>query len=225
MKKQKIPIVRLSKIAITSLIMPLAFLNNTAFMSSEPLGVADLLSETNYQRQINGAGALSLSPKLSMAAQTKADDMLTEGYWSHNSLSGKTPWYFVRNSGYQYDKAGENLAKNYYESSAVVAAWLNSSSHRQNMLDKDYTEAGFASRSGTMNGQAVTITVALYAKPVSGPAVLASRDNFFYKRVGWSAALNRGLTIAMLTGVVSYGLNQIYQLKKSTLDSASIPGL
>jgi len=88
--------------------------------------VDQLLNSTNAKRQENGLSSLQLNSTLSQAAAAKAADMLTNGYWAHNSPSGKTPWDFIIGSGYRYTLAGENLAKNFQSSDGVVEAWMAS---------------------------------------------------------------------------------------------------
>ncbi len=131
------------------------------------LNSSGLLESTNSQRSQNGASALKLNSSLSAAAQAKADDMVTKNYWSHVSPEGKQPWSFVEVVGYKYQKAGENLAYGFLNSSDTVAGWMNSSSHRTNMLDTTYTEVGFgfANSENFIGDGAQTVVVAMYAQP------------------------------------------------------------
>ena len=48
--------------------------------------------------------------KTSIAAQAKADDMATKGYFAHTSPDGKNSWYWFKQAGYTFTYAGENLA-------------------------------------------------------------------------------------------------------------------
>lgn len=126
-----------------------------------------LLDSTNSQRSQNGIGSLKLNSSLSAAAQAKANDMVAKNYWSHVSPDGKQPWSFVQSAGYKYQKAGENLAYGFLNSSDTVTGWMNSSSHRTNMLDTSYSEVGFGfANSENFNGDgAQTVVVAMYAQP------------------------------------------------------------
>lgn len=133
---------------------------------------------TNEQRQKNNLPALALNSALSLAAQRKAENMFQENYWSHYSPDGKTPWDFILGAGYKYEYAGENLAKNFLFSNGVIDAWMNSTTHRDNLLKKEYTEVGYAIVNGTLNGEQTTIVVQEFGKPMAGsftpPAVQAS---------------------------------------------------
>ena len=126
---------------------------------------AKLLELTNAQRIKNDLTPLTYNTKLQDAAYAKAKDMFANNYWAHYGPGGKTPWDFILTSEYDYDFAGENLAKNFLFSKNVVDAWMNSSSHRENMLRSDFNEVGFAIVNGVLNGEPTTLVVQMLAKP------------------------------------------------------------
>lgn len=64
---------------------------------------------------------------------------------------------------YQY--AGENLAKNFQTSRGVMAGWLGSEGHRQNLLEPKYRDIGLAVMNGDLNGVPTTLVVAMYGRP------------------------------------------------------------
>lgn len=128
---------------------------------------SNLLSSTNAQRASNGSGALTLNSKLNAAAQAKANDMVARNYWSHNTPDGQEPWIFFDAQGYSYTKAGENLAYGFSTSNETIIGWMNSPSHRANLLDTAFTEVGFgfANSANFVSSGNQTIIVAHYAKP------------------------------------------------------------
>lgn len=140
--------------------------------------IEKLAQLTNEQRQKNNLPPLSINPTLSLAAQKKAENMFQENYWSHYSPDGKTPWDFILGAGYKYEYAGENLAKNFLFSNGVVDAWMNSTTHRDNLLKKEYTEVGYAIMNGILNGEQTTLVVQEFGKPLASsfapPTVEAS---------------------------------------------------
>lgn len=142
------------------------------------ISVDKLYQLTNEQRQKNSLPLLALNSSLSLAAQKKAENMFQENYWSHYSPDGKTPWDFILGAGYKYEYAGENLAKNFLFSNGVVDAWMNSPTHRENLLKKEYTDVGYAIVNGTLNGEQTTLVVQEFGKPMAGslnpPSVQAS---------------------------------------------------
>ncbi len=67
-----------------------------------------IVNLTNLKRQEAGLAPLKLNPVLSEAATRKAGDMFAFNYWAHTSPSGRTPWTFFKEAGYQYLVGGEN---------------------------------------------------------------------------------------------------------------------
>ncbi len=121
-----------------------------------------LLNLTNLARAEQGLNSLTLNTELSSAAYVKATDMFAKNYWAHNAPDGTTPWVFINNSGYGYVFAGENLARDFNNSEGVVAAWMNSPTHRENILRKEYQEIGFAILNGKLNGEDTTLVVQMF---------------------------------------------------------------
>lgn len=121
-----------------------------------------LLQSTNAKRQQAGLAPLRLNATLSDAAAHKAMYMFQKNFWAHVAPDGKTPWDFILGSGYQYTMAGENLAKNFSTSNAVVDAWMGSQSHRENLLKPGYQDVGFAVVNGVLNGEETTLVVQMF---------------------------------------------------------------
>lgn len=143
-------------------------LNNVLGFATD-ISVDKLYQLTNQEREKNSLPDLTYNDKLSTAAYNKAQDMFAKNYWAHFGPDGRTPWDFILNSGYRYEYAGENLAKNFLFSDGVVSAWMNSQSHRENILKPNYTEVGFAIVNGTLNGEQTTLVVQMFGKPNSSP--------------------------------------------------------
>jgi len=128
------------------------------------ISTEELLNNTNAERIKYGLKPLKLNAKLSAAASNKAGDIFAKNYWAHYAPDGTSPWYFFQNQGYQYLFAGENLAKDFDSSSAVVTAWMNSETHRENILKPEYEDIGFAISEGTLEGQPTVLVVQLFGK-------------------------------------------------------------
>ncbi|MBN1162282.1 hypothetical protein JXA34_00885 [Patescibacteria group bacterium] len=126
--------------------------------------VNELFKLTNEKRVGAGYRELRLSPALSRAAEKKAVNMFEKDYWAHVAPDGTEPWSFVLAEDYDYLYAGENLAKNFYTSEDVVEAWLNSPSHRDNLLSSNYDEIGFAVVNGVLEGYETTLVVQFFGK-------------------------------------------------------------
>lgn len=135
------------------------------------ISVDKLYQLTNQKRTEAGLQTLSYSDQLAAAAAQKAQDMFAKNYWAHYGPGGTTPWNFILAAGYRYQFAGENLAKNFLFSSGVVDAWMNSPTHRENMVRPDYTDVGFAVVNGTLNGEQTTLVVQMFGKPQGGAPI------------------------------------------------------
>ena len=139
--------------------------DKTKFLASVLPGV--LTNMTNEKRTENQLASLTTNPLLVQAAQLKANDMAARGYFSHDTPDGKTPWYWLDQVGYTYQYAGENLAVNFVESKDVTEAWMNSPSHRANIVKGNYTEIGIAVSSGMYKGRESIFVVQFFGKPIT----------------------------------------------------------
>ncbi len=158
---------------ILALVLTFSFkqlgLNNVLGFATH-ISISKLYQLTNTERERNNLSDLAYNDTLAKAAEEKANDMFTHNYWAHYSPTGKTPWDFLVASGYSYEFAGENLAKNFLFSQGVVDAWMKSQSHRENILKKEYKEVGFAVVNGIINGEETTLVVQMFGTPSPGLA-------------------------------------------------------
>ncbi len=135
---------------------------------------AKVIELTNSQRLNSGLGIVTLNSDLSQAAAAKAADMFAHNYWAHISPQGTEPWYFVTNSGYKYQHAGENLARDFSNPGDIVKAWMASPTHKQNLLDPRYKDIGVAVMDGYINGVETTIVVQMFGTPQTSVAQIAA---------------------------------------------------
>ncbi len=127
--------------------------------------VSTLLTQTNEERAKTDLFPVKLNPLLSDAASRKARDMAEKGYFSHQTPDGVEPWRFLEESGYSYSYAGENLAVNFSDSKDVTEAWLNSPTHKENILNRQYSEMGIGVAEGVYKGRLTTYVVQFFATP------------------------------------------------------------
>lgn len=130
--------------------------------TTSPISVQQIIDYTNQERTKANLPPLMENAELKEAARTKALNMFSENYWAHFAPSGKTPWDFITDSGYRFSYAGENLAKNFTSSKDVVSAWMNSSTHKENLLNPKYKEIGIAVEDGVLNGIRTTLVVQMF---------------------------------------------------------------
>lgn len=177
------------------------------------ISIEKLTELTNAKRRENGLQPLLEEPALIKAAKAKAEHMFSQDYWAHNGPDGKTPWFFIVNEGYQYVHAGENLAKDFDSTEAVLEAWMASQGHRANILSPNYQDIGFAVVNGKLNGRETTLVVQLFGikkgqevrLPVSpsrqlvrGESVFAARE----KPLIDSKVLTRNMVISIVTFLI-----------------------
>ncbi|MCA9363038.1 CAP domain-containing protein [Candidatus Kaiserbacteria bacterium] len=133
-----------------------------------PAVVVDL---TNEERDDNAKAPLVRNSVLDQAAQMKAEHMAKEGYFSHYSPDGVSPWYWFNEAGYVYAHAGENLAVHFTDSAEVVEAWMKSPTHRQNIVNGVYTEIGVGTAKGKYEGYNTVFVVQLFGTPAVKPVI------------------------------------------------------
>lgn len=124
-----------------------------------------LLDLVNQSRLEGNLSAVELNPQLNLAAYKKAQDMLEKQYFAHYSPEGIDPWYWFDQAGYRYQYAGENLAIHFFDSAEVHQAWMNSASHRDNILNPHYREMGIAVVQGEFDGRPTALVVQLFGTP------------------------------------------------------------
>ena len=149
---------------ITFLIPTIARINMTGGMAAVLPAV--LASLANEERQSQNLSALAISPLLTKAAELKANDMATKSYFAHTSPEGITPWYWLSKVGYKYQYAGENLAVNFNDSKDVTDAWMNSPTHRANIVKDQYTQVGTGIATGFYKGERAIFVAQVYANPI-----------------------------------------------------------
>ena len=137
-----------------------------------------LVEMLNTQRQEQGIGTLTENTELNTAAMLKAQHMLTEDYFSHNSPSGVSPWFWFQTAGYDYHYAGENLGIGFLDSGEIHQAWNDSPLHKDNLLNPNYKEIGIAILRGKFNGEENTVVVQLFGteKPLEGQLMVLTDD-------------------------------------------------
>lgn len=99
----------------------------------------------NAKRQEAGLGALTWNSGLEQASAVRAVEASQS--FSHTRPDG-TDWWTV-NSNLMY---GENLAKGYATADEAVTAWMNSPTHKANIMDTEFTSGAIAIHIGS-NGQ------------------------------------------------------------------------
>jgi uncharacterized protein YkwD len=157
----------ISNPALIGLAAVMMFLNQLALpqpaaAATQGITPSRLLTTHNVERRKFDLAPLKISNKLSVSAQKKAKAMLQANCWSHYCPEGKSPWDFFAEADYTYLVAGENLAEGFHDIANLMNAWMNSPTHRENILRKEYEEVGFGIVSGDFQGKAGNVIIAVH---------------------------------------------------------------
>ncbi|MDQ1281730.1 MAG: hypothetical protein QG630_81 [Patescibacteria group bacterium] len=126
-----------------------------------------LIDLTNETRIKYNESPLTKNPKLELAANLKADDMVSNNYFAHNSPTGVTPWFWIKKAGYNFIYAGENLAIDFTQSQDIEEAWLKSPEHRANILNENFKEIGITTKEGKLNGRYTIFVVQMFGTEIN----------------------------------------------------------
>jgi uncharacterized protein YkwD len=137
-----------------------------------------IIELTNQSRREKGLLSLEENKELVQAAKDKLNDMIENDYFAHTSPAGITPWHWFEKNGYDYRYAGENLAISFLTAEAQHRAWMESPTHRKNILNPDYVEIGVAVGAGKVNGKVSLIAVQEFGYPAAGFIPAKSGENF-----------------------------------------------
>lgn len=111
-----------------------------------------MLSLVNAARTGAGLKPLKSDPGLVRLARMKARDMIDNNYFAHTSPTYGSPFDMIRKAGITYRYAGENLAGAPAVDSAHTNL-MNSSGHRANIMNTNFSRAGIGVVSGGPYGK------------------------------------------------------------------------
>jgi uncharacterized protein YkwD len=119
---------------------------------------------TNIERARQGVAPLTANVLLNRAAQKYAQVLAPGPCFDHNC--GPVPNFAQRitNEGYVWSAAAENIAAGYQTPEAVVAGWMASSGHRNNIMNPLYRDIGVGVATGS--GQYGIYWVQNFATPL-----------------------------------------------------------
>lgn len=111
-------------------------------------GEKEVLRLTNKERENQGLQPLDWCPDLAKAAQTHAEDMFSDGYFSHISydrIDGRLIEVSLpkeRLLSFSARACAENMAQGQQKPRDAVAGWMGSDGHRANILARDHRLCG-----------------------------------------------------------------------------------
>ena len=106
-----------------------------------------MVSLINKVRAAAGCGAVASNSKLAYAAALHSKDMADNGYFSHESQDGRSPWDRAKAAGYQWPSA-ENIAAGNSTAKATMDQFMNSPGHKANILNCSHKAVGVGRATG-----------------------------------------------------------------------------
>src|SRR3989339_482495 len=139
-------------VVVFVVLLPVAAWLTPDLMSQESKRIVALTNDFRASLQLE---PLQESAVLNQAAYNKAQDMLVQQYFAHLGPDGKRVSSWLKNAGYDYLMAGENLAIGFASADEVVEAWKNSPTHYANLVDPVWQDIGVGMASGLYNQVAI----------------------------------------------------------------------
>jgi uncharacterized protein YkwD len=130
-------------------------------MTKEEQTFLDLLNKERTEKKLP---ALRPHPLLFKAARAHAKNMAKQRKMEH-VLDGKKPAQRVEATGYNWGKVSENIARaedGEPPLTAIVKDWMESKTHRENLLDSKVSETGLGL---ARNDKAEIYYVQVFARP------------------------------------------------------------
>jgi len=173
---------------------------------STDINAQELIKLTNLARKQNNIPALIINQKLETAALLKANDLLEKNYFAHTSPNGRPFYSWLQEINYQYQSAGENLAIDFTTNKATVQAWIESPSHRDNILNPEFKEIGIAAVAGKLDKKNTIVIVQLFGQPqtkltATNGSVAAAANNITQlpNKINYLVKMNYLLNLISLT--------------------------
>lgn len=120
--------------------------------SVEPVDLSsyeeELLTKVNEARAEEGVEPLVYDPQVAKVAQLKAQDLLTNNYFEHESPTYGAPSEMLTQFGIDWIASGENIAAGQLSVDEVHQGWMDSPGHRENILNPMFTHIGFGFTEG-----------------------------------------------------------------------------
>lgn len=125
---------------------------------------ADLAKAINNARATQHIQPLRYSYTLQLVARHRLADMITGKYFGHQSSAGLTYRYWLNFGPAKFSQSGENIASDYRAADDAVTGWMASGTHKNNLIDSQFTHQGVAAGMVRINGQLEPVWVAVFGR-------------------------------------------------------------
>ncbi|MFH0854666.1 MAG: CAP domain-containing protein [bacterium] len=222
-------ILSISEITVVALFFLLPYI-----AVASPISKELIIKLTNDERKSQNLMLLEQNPILDQVAQNKAKDIMEKQYFAHTNPEGKLFYEWVDESGYNYAYTGENLAIDFEESEDVIAAWMASPKHRENILNENYNEIGMSVLDGIFENHHSAIIVQIFGQPfmqVNKLNQYNSLEEQTYSTLIKGEHTDKAITNVPMKNENGFTLNtpltlensniEVYELKNNNLGKAS----
>ncbi|MFA5777633.1 MAG: CAP domain-containing protein [Parcubacteria group bacterium] len=155
----------------------LAFFAFSHIALASEINKDSIIQLVNKSRTEDNVEALSENENLDQVAKDKLDDMIKNNYFAHTSPSGITPWSWFEKNKYDYKYAGENLALGFSSVESEHQAWMNSPTHKKNILNPNYKEIGVAVGKGIIDNNLVILAVQEFGSRAESGVIKEEENN------------------------------------------------
>ncbi|MFI8306186.1 CAP domain-containing protein [Streptomyces sp. NPDC085927] len=104
--------------------------------------IAKVVEIVNAERGKAGCSPVKVNTALTEAAQKHSEDMAASSNMSHTGSDGSSPDDRITRAGYSWSTYGENVAYGYSTPEQVMAGWMASPGHKENILNCAFKEIG-----------------------------------------------------------------------------------
>lgn len=108
--------------------------------STDHAYIRQVVELVNAERAKEGLSALTLETDMTDAAMVRAREI--QSSFSHTRPDGASFATALKEAGVSYNRAGENIAWGQRSPEEVVNAWMNSSGHRANIMNANFSRIG-----------------------------------------------------------------------------------
>ena len=103
----------------------------------------DVYNRTNQERQSRGIYLFAWNDLLGNSARSHSQAMGEKNFFDHdNPYTGSTPSSRMTAAGYTWNSCAENIAGGNSTAAATMVQWMNSSGHRDNILNQARCDLG-----------------------------------------------------------------------------------
>ncbi|MEA1980300.1 MAG: CAP domain-containing protein [candidate division Zixibacteria bacterium] len=137
-------------------------------VTASEVSVKNIFENINVERQKENIPSLVINETLMHIAEIRVNDMINNDYFSHQDPNGLMPWDIAIQENYNYQIIGENLALDWIQTESAINAWMESDTHKENILNTKFNETGIA----IISNNSHTIIVQIFGLRHLSPATI-----------------------------------------------------